>query len=211
MLELYLFVNPLGTKCMRCENDVLKLDNELEGKIAYQFIPLLNMQTIESTLESHQLSSHDLQVRNHVSDTIFQVIMDYKAALFQGRKKGRKFLVSLQRHLVTTSNSYSAPLGENIARQVALDLEMFNEDRRSQLALKSFHDDQKMANEMGVQAPSSAVVFDTRNDGDGILINNFDYCTMLDLYHKHELDVQQSAQSFAEALIDHNHPNLHVL
>lgn len=211
VLELYLFVNPLGTRCMRCENDVLKLENEIDDHIAYQFVPLLNMQTIDNTLESHRLNAHDLQTRNNVSDTIFQIIMDYKAALFQGRKRGRSFLLSLQQQLVNQNSNYTQNLGAQVAEKVHLDLEMFNEDRRSSLALKSFHDDQKMANEMGIEAPSSAVVFDTRNDDDGILINDFDYYTLLDLYREHGLDTKQSARSFAESLIQKHHPNLHVL
>ena len=114
--------------------------------------------------------------------------MDYKAALFQGRKRGRSFLLSLQQQLVNQNSNYTQNLGAQVAEKVHLDLEMFNEDRRSSLALKSFHDDQKMANEMGIEAPSSAVVFDTRNDDDGILINDFDYYTLLDLYREHGLD-----------------------
>ena len=211
MLELYLFVNPLGARCMRCESDVLKLENEIEGHLAYQFVPLLNLQAINNTLESHQFNSRDLQTRNLVSDTIFQIIMDYKAALFQGRKRGRSFLLALQQQLVCGNFDYSQSLGEQVAHDVHLDLEMFNEDRRSSLALQSFHDDQKMANEMGIEAPSSAVVFDTRNDDDGILINDFDYYTMLDLYQKHELDAEQSARAFADTLLNKHHPHLHVL
>ncbi|KRM12577.1 dithiol-disulfide isomerase [Paucilactobacillus suebicus DSM 5007 = KCTC 3549] len=204
-------MNPLGTHCMRCEDDVLKLENELDGQIAYQFVPLLNMQTINNTLESHKLNLHDLTVRNNVSDTIFQIIMDYKAALFQGRKRGRSFLVNLQRLLVRNKLDYSRELGEEVAQEVKLDLEMFGEDRRSKLALQSFHDDQKMANEMGVHQPSSAVVFDTRNDSNGLLINNFDYYTLLDLYQKHGLNISDSVQSFAASLPNNHQPNLHVL
>ena len=29
MLELHLFVNPLGMRCLRCEKDVLKIDRDL--------------------------------------------------------------------------------------------------------------------------------------------------------------------------------------
>jgi len=40
MLELHLFVNPLGMRCLRCEKDVLKIDRDLNTKISYQFVPL---------------------------------------------------------------------------------------------------------------------------------------------------------------------------
>ncbi|MCC4451417.1 DsbA family protein [Limosilactobacillus reuteri] len=51
MLELHLFVNPLGMRCLRCEKDVLKIDRDLNTKISYQFVPLFNMKTIDSTLK----------------------------------------------------------------------------------------------------------------------------------------------------------------
>ena len=51
MLELHLFVNPLGMRCLRCEKDVLKIDRDLNTKISYQFVPLFNMKTIDNTLK----------------------------------------------------------------------------------------------------------------------------------------------------------------
>ena len=57
MLEIHLFVNPLGMRCFRCENDVLRVDHELNTKINYQFVPLFNMQTITDTLRLYGLSS----------------------------------------------------------------------------------------------------------------------------------------------------------
>ena len=46
MLEIHLFVNPLGMRCFRCENDVLRVDQNIRTKISYKFIQVFNMQTI---------------------------------------------------------------------------------------------------------------------------------------------------------------------
>lgn len=211
MLEIYLFVEPLGTKCMRCENDVLKLDNTLDGTVQYQFIPLLNMQTITNTLDAYGLNSHDLKLRNNAADTLFQIIMDYKAALFQGRKKGRAFLLHMQQHLVCDHHEYSLSLTKKIAQMAKLDLEMFTEDRTSKLARQAFTTDQKMATEMGVSKPSSAVVFDANNSDDGVLIDNFDYQTLVDICtHKTEA-LQKSAQDFVNFYQHQSNPNFHIL
>ena len=32
MLEIHLFVNPLGMRCFRCEQDVLRIDQQLRGR-----------------------------------------------------------------------------------------------------------------------------------------------------------------------------------
>lgn len=211
MLEVYLFINPLGTQCVRCEHDVLKLDSTLDGNVQYQFIPLLNMQTITNTLEAYGLNSRDLQLRNNASDTLFQIIMDYKAALFQGRKRGRAFLLQMQQRLMHEQHEYSAELAQEIAQTAKLDLDMFVDDRSSKLARQAFTADQKMANEMGVTRPSSAVVFDADRSDYGILIDDFDYQTLADICTNKTQELQKSAQEFANFYLHQSNPDLHVL
>ena len=55
MLEIHLFVNPLGMRCFRCEQDVLRIDQQLRTKVNYQFIPLFNMDTIQQTMKLYHL------------------------------------------------------------------------------------------------------------------------------------------------------------
>ena len=100
MLEIHLFVNPLGMRCFRCEQDVLRIDQQLRTKVNYQFIPLFNMDTIQQTMKLYHLNDHDLNVRQQTSATLYQIILDYKAALFQGRKRGRHYLLRLQTALI---------------------------------------------------------------------------------------------------------------
>ena len=58
MLEIHLFVNPLGMQCYRCEQDVLRIDKDLQQtKLQYQFVPLINMHTIQNTLHRYGLSA----------------------------------------------------------------------------------------------------------------------------------------------------------
>lgn len=197
MLEIHLFVNPLGMRCFRCENDVLRVDHELNTKINYQFVPLFNMQTIDDTLQLYGLNSCDLQVRQHVSNTIFQVILDYKAALFQGRKRGRRYLLQLQTAIVQEHIDYSTQLVKQVADKAQLDLEMFMEDRQSKLARQAFQEDQRMAAELGVTQTATAVVFDTDQSDYGYLIADFDYETLIQAFRENRLDQSQSAAQFA--------------
>lgn len=197
MLEIHLFVNPLGMRCFRCENDVLRVDHELNTKINYQFVPLFNMQTINDTLRLYGLSCRDLTVRQHVADTIFQVILDYKAALFQGRKRGRCYLLRLQDAIVKGQVNYSRQLAQQVAKQAGLDLEMFLEDRQSKLARQAFQEDQRMAAELGVTQTATAVVFDTDQTDYGYLIADFDYETLIQAFRENKLDHRQSAAQFA--------------
>lgn len=212
MLEIHLFVNPLGTRCFRCEQDVFKIDQELRTKINYQFIPLLNMDTIQQTMQIYHLNDHDLKVRQQTSATLYQIILDYKAALFQGRKRGRHYLLQMQSAMINQKQSYSEELAKKIAKQAHLDLEMFWEDRHSPLAIKAFKKDQCMADELGVTQTATAVVFDTDQPVYGFLINDFDYETLIEAYRDHQLCFKQTPAEFAKHYNNRqNRPTLRIL
>ena len=196
MLELHLFVNPLGMRCLRCEKDVLKIDRDLNTKISYQFVPLFNMKTIDNTLKYYHLNPHDLAIRQQVSTTLNQVILDYKAALFQGRKRGRHYLLQLQSALINQGLDYNDELINKIAHDSHLDLEMFFEDRQSQLAKQAFHQDQKIASDLGVSETATAVVFNTEDSDYGLMIPNFDYNTLINAFKSGKLARPTSLDEF---------------
>ncbi|WP_093625608.1 DsbA family protein [Limosilactobacillus gorillae] len=181
MLEVSLFINPLGTRCYNCENDLLRAKNQLPNlDLTYNFIPLVNMRTIEQTMKAHSVAP-TLANRQLVSATLFQVTLDYKAALFQGRKRGRHFLLELQTALIREGQNYSEDLTCQIAKQIGLDLAMFKEDRIGKLSRKAFEDDQWIANEMGVAESSTAIIFNSDHPNYDTMVPNFDYKSLLSI------------------------------
>ena len=46
MLDMYLFINPLGSACYHTEQNILKLGDSLNEKINFNFVPLMNFKTI---------------------------------------------------------------------------------------------------------------------------------------------------------------------
>lgn len=198
MLELHLFVNPLGMRCLRCEKDVLRIDHDLNTKLSYQFVPLFNMKTINNTIDLYHLNSHDLLTRQKVSATLNQVILDYQAALFQGRKKGRRYLLLLQSAMIKHNLNYTEKLVEELATNSHLDCEMFYEDRQSQLAKKAFREDQRIANDLGVSETATAVVFNTSDTDYGLMIPNFDYDTLIAAFSKGELTKNTTLRDLAK-------------
>ena len=196
MLELHLFVNPLGMRCLRCEKDVLKIDRDLNTKISYQFVPLFNMKTIDNTLKYYHLNPHDLAIRQQVSKTLNQVILDYKAALFQGRKRGQHYLLQLQSALINQGLDYNDELINKIAHDSHLDLEMFFEDRHRQLAKQAVRQEQKIARDLGVSETATAVVFNTEDSDYGLMIPNFDYNTLINAFKSRKLARPTSLDEF---------------
>lgn len=211
MLEIHLFVNPLGSRCYRCENDVLRVDQQLNTTVRYRFIPLFNMQTIQQTMHLYHLNPHSTTDRQRVVNVLNQLIMDYMAASFQGRKRGRQFLLLMQDALICHNQNYSIGLAQQIAQRAGLDIEMFLEDRQSDLAKRAHLQDQKIAAELGVTDTATAVVFDSDNDQDGVLISNFDYQTLIEAFHDHNLAIEQSPQQFAKQYQKHHHASFRLI
>ncbi len=141
MLEMYLFINPLGAKCYEAEQNILKLAEESSQKFQIRFIPLLNLQSVTKVM------------------SVMNAVLDYKAALFQGRKRGHNFLLNVQRQLYVEHKKYSEEVVMRAAKESKLDLAMFEHDRRSKLAVESFREDQRLAAEMNVNTPPSMVVY----------------------------------------------------
>ena len=181
MLEVYLFVNPLATQCVRDEQNVLRLANDSDKQIQFQFVPLLNINVVQKSLKSQGFKASDWQAQNQQSQTLYRVILDYKAALFQGKKRGRNFLIALQDAMLKAGQHYSEALVKTVAAECHIDLDMFMEDRDSNLAKQAFHADQRLASEMNITEASSAVVFDCDQYDYGVLLEHFNYTTLFDL------------------------------
>lgn len=200
MLEIHLFVNPLGIGCINCEDSLVSVDHEISTKISYQFVPLLNMSTIADTAAAFSRDDHSLARRNHTAEVLMQVTLDYEAALFQGRRRGRLYLLQLQRALLQAPQQYSCHFAQQIAAQTRLDIDMFLEDRQSPLARQSFKKHQQLAFSLGVLAPSTAVVVDTNDPQYSLLVDHFDMKTLVDAYQHHQLDQQMSPVDLAHQL-----------
>ncbi|MFC6290061.1 DsbA family protein [Levilactobacillus angrenensis] len=216
MLEVYLFVNPLGARCMRSEQNIMRLADHLNSKVSFQFVPLLNQQIIAQSLAPRPT----LAERNARFNVTYQAILAYKAALFQGKRKGRKFLLNMQDAVVSQHQSFSEKLTLEMAKKCHLDLDMFTEDCQSDLAKQAFQTDQKLAAEMKIEQSSSAVIFNCDVSDCGLLLNDVTYESLCDVCEsqgvatKEMLMAEPNYQTNEQAtslMLANNQSNLHVL
>ncbi|AYM02945.1 DsbA family protein [Levilactobacillus yiduensis] len=216
MLEVYLFVNPLGARCMRSEQNIMRLADHLNSKVSFQFVPLLNQQIIAQSLAPRPT----LAERNARFNVTYQAILAYKAALFQGKRKGRKFLLNMQDAVVSQHQSFSEKLTLEMAQKCRLDLDMFTEDCQSDLAKQAFQTDQKLAAEMKIEQSSSAVIFNCDVSDCGLLLNDVTYESLCDVCEsqgvatKEMLMAEPNYQTNEQAtslMLANNQSNLHVL
>lgn len=191
MLEIHLFVNPLGTRCLHSEQDVLAVERQLQTKVSYQFIPLVNMKTIQHTLDLYHLSRCHLKQRQCVSCMLYQVALDIKAASFQGGQHGRQYLVNVQEIMSDRTVEYTDEIVKRIAQLSNLDWATFTEDRHSQMVRKSLRKDQTIADDLGVIDTPTAIVLDTCDPDYSLLIHDFTYQKLIDCARHGQLHINQ--------------------
>ncbi len=202
IFELYLFVNPIGFKCYRTEQEVLKFIHSLEGqKVHFHFITFHNFNTVNQYMKRLNLPEKDLNLRNQIYSSIYDASLAYKAALMQGKKKGRNFLLYLQKALAHGTALYSKELLAEVAAKAKLDVDMFFEDKASSFVKSSYEADQHTAQEMHITKNPSLVIFDNSNYQYGLLLE--DNITA-DVLTEIILEPSSNAEKKAELLHDLN-------
>ncbi|KRN28440.1 dithiol-disulfide isomerase [Lactobacillus selangorensis] len=184
MLEIFLFIDPIGRRCLDAERTLLKIVSESDEKIHYRFMPTLNLKVVNNDMIGRSMDIHDLEQHNRTFQLMYRAILDIKAASFQGNKKGRQYLMALQEALTEQGKTYNDALVKELAKQVKLDRDMFLEDRQSDLAKQAFEKDQQLSCEMKITQAPSAVVFNYAKPASeyGLLVENCDsYPLMRDI------------------------------
>lgn len=158
MLEVYLFINPISETCYQTEKRIINLIEQSDIKIRFRVLPLLTLSTVKYAMEKAGLPS---AMRNTVVDTLYHASLDYEAALFQGQKRGRNFLLNIQEHTLENNFKYTDSMVEKIAQRSDLDWKLFKEDCHSDLTVKTFRKDQQIAAEMQITTYPTVVVTNT--------------------------------------------------
>ena len=170
IFELFLFVNPLGSYCYRCENELLKFVRNSEFKVHYHFLTFHNLQTVNQYMKNQKLPVTDLDLRNDIYMKIYDAALSYKAALLQGKRLGHQFLIELQQQIHQQKREYNDDLLEEILNKIEIDKKMFYEDKSSSAVKKAYDRDLQIAQEMNVTHTPSLVIFDNSNQPYGLLL-----------------------------------------
>ncbi|AEV95060.1 DsbA family protein [Pediococcus claussenii] len=194
MLEAYLYVTPWGEHCFNCEKETLDYFQHTQEKVDFKIIPVLNIKIVREYIETHNQPGRSRSEGDYnlLFSQMYHTTLDYKAACYQGKQRGKKFLYALQTAMIKRKDFYTKTLGTEVASMVGLDLEMFELDRDSNMAKREFKKDQELAQEMGVTVEPSAVVFNAPGEDCGILLEQYDRSTLeavcqLDIVHPHPI------------------------
>ncbi|MBM6741046.1 DsbA family protein [Enterococcus gallinarum] len=175
MIEIYLFVNPIGPICYQSELTLLDALSDQRKKIQLHILPIMNLHTVGISMDYLSMDRSDLGLRNQQTSQIYEASLDYKAAQLQGRKIARDFLLKLQCQVGVNKEPYSFELVKQIFAETNGDLDMFLEDRKSDLIKQNFASDQSVAREMGITMSPSAVVYNFGCERDyGVLLEGME-------------------------------------
>ena len=171
IFDCYLFINPLGKQCYKCEQEVMKFIKRTPHKVHVHFLPFHNFKSVTQYMKNNQLNVKNIDLRNEIYTKIYDASLSYKAALLQGKKLGRAFLMELQTQLHLLHKEYTPELLQEIIQIIGLDEKMFYEDKASKLIHQEYEKDQQIAQEMMVETNPSLVIFDNLNQQYGVILH----------------------------------------
>ena len=171
IFDCYLFINPIGRQCYHCEQEVMKFIERTPYKVHVHFIPFHNFRSVTQYMKNNQLNVKNIDLRNEIYTKIYDASLSYKAALLQGKKLGRAFLMELQTQLHLLHKEYTPELLQEIIQIIGLDEKMFYEDKASKLVHQEYEKDQQIAQEMMVETNPSLVIFDNLNQQYGVILH----------------------------------------
>ena len=171
IFDCYLFINPIGKQCYHCEQEVMKFIERTPYKVHVHFIPFHNFKSVTQYMKNNQLNNKNIDLRNEIYTKIYDACLSYKAALLQGKKLGRAFLMELQTQLHLLHKEYTPELLQEIIQIIGLDEKMFYEDKASKLVHQEYEKDQQIAQEMRVEMNPSLVIFDNLNQQYGVILH----------------------------------------
>ena len=171
IFDCYLFINPIGKKCYHCEQEVMNFIERTPYKVHVHFIPFHNFKSVTQYMKNNHFNDKNIDLRNEIYTKIYDASLSYKAALLQGKKLGRAFLMELQTQLHLLHKEYTPKLLQEIIQTIGLDEKMFYEDKTSKLVHQEYEKDQQIAQEMMVEKNPSLVIFDNLNQQYGVILH----------------------------------------
>lgn len=94
MIEIYLFVNPIGPICYQSELTLLDALSDQRKKIQLHILPIMNLHTVGISMDYLSMDRSDLGLRNQQTSQIYQASLDYKQLSFKVEKSPATFYLN---------------------------------------------------------------------------------------------------------------------
>ncbi|WP_347861171.1 ClpXP adapter SpxH family protein [Salimicrobium sp. PL1-032A] len=191
-IEIYVFVDPLCPECWSLEPFIKKLT--LEYGRYFKIRPILsgslttlqrscpdNPQRLKKqwdymTSVTGMCCDGDVWIENPVSSPL-STALAVKAAEFQGKKAGMRFLRKVQEFVFLDKRNVSQEeVLVECAERSRIDVEEFRKDLHSETAKRALRGDMKLMKEMDVDETPTIVIFNESEEDAGLKITGlYDY------------------------------------
>lgn len=169
MFEIFLFVNPLGTKCYQNAQTVMSALHEQQLSACYHLVPVVSLANIQAYLKQGSECPGCLSQFNHAAkamkdaQTVFYVLK-----LLAGNKKARHFIFDLQSSLLT-NRSFSPQLTKQILQALGISPQIIANHRESRFVERARQHDQKLIEQFQVRATPTTVIYNYEQNQTGYL------------------------------------------
>jgi len=174
MWEIFIYINPLCSYCLKVEQAIIDFNRKHDIDTQYHFVTNYNMATINGYMQLKGFKITDIEERTTASQEVLEAAKLYKAASCQGNKKARNFLMNLQEQVNVLNNPFDDTTIKRAINNSGLDYKAIMADKNSQCVVQGLQRDQQLSMEMKIQKAPTAVVFDLDNDAKpGVMITEF--------------------------------------
>lgn len=174
MWEIFLYINPLCSRCLKVEQATIDFTRKHDIDTQYHFVTNYNMATINDYMQLKGFKITDIKERANASQDIVEAAKLYKAASCQGNKKARNFLMNLQEQINVLNNPFDDTTIKRSINNSGLDYKSIMTDKDSSCVVQGLKRDQQLSMEMNIQKAPTAVIFDCDNEEKpGVMINDF--------------------------------------
>ena len=172
-IELYIFIDPLCPQAYAMQAMFRKLQLEYEHYFTWRYVlstQLASLNCVTNKMKGCE-SGDALDIAHPVLPSIA-----IKAAELQGKRSGSRYLSKLQEYAILNMknvNSYATLM--EIAQEVQLDMQEFENDFGSKEAARAFQCDLYITREMDVNEVPSIVFFNECIEDEGLKVSG-NYC-----------------------------------
>ena len=172
MIELYLFVNPLGKRCLNNERLLQQITTNHPNKITNRIIPFITPQMIDNALLANQQPLTTAN-RQQINCLFNEIIRDYHAICIQGQRHALQYLCALQEQLITLQQPYNLQLALQTIAKLPINRQQFLDDRCSPAINYAIQSDLQLCYEFKINNPSTAVIIGEDWQQPALVIPNF--------------------------------------
>lgn len=164
MIEIFLFINPIGIACYRNEKEIMAAIKASDKKVHYRFVPVTNIGSVRTDLKRRGLNNPDLSIHNVTAASMYNALKDFHSLSFINSHIARNFLMRLQKEINENHQHYSKELVYQILGELDVNIDVFEQNRASRYIADAIESDLDLAQEFDIHETPTTVIYNYDSD-----------------------------------------------